>query len=322
MDREQLTGLVQLHAQGGQTTSRALWWKLEYKHWYRDLKSLKKDRKYLQERKYAFPFHGEYDGHLPYLCTRAQRGMMSYHKCSVKELRKFCKTRGLHVDTRTNWTAKDVQRLDKDSLRRILEYSDEHAKFTKFLDLPPELRLMVYEYSFDVVQGSENKDWREKVFGLEPPPIASVSKLLRREVLPQFYAPGKLTVNMTKDNNYREPREITELFGVAPLAVVEAIKNLEIVVSRGERDAKNVHIWNIRLQGNGVGHHISLQSATPTENKSKVANWLPRDQVQKLHKAFNIMLCGIKPKESGKAVKLKRSDIYLIRKAVQDTLNK
>lgn len=308
---EDLKGLVQSHRCGGHINSRKHWWKIEQNdNWQYRNNALK----HLTKRDFAFPKEG--DLYLSYLCTRAQRGMISYHKCTRTELRNFCKQRKIHISKRQNFTNEEIQTvLSKDDLRDVLEYGDEHATFPRFLELPAELRMMVYDHSLEVIEEPKNQRWREEAFNLEPPPITSVSRLLRQEALPVLYSSGILKIDMTKDNNYREPHTVTEFFGIAPLAIVEAVRHFEIIVSRGDRDRKNTVSWTIDLHHADNGTSYSLR-------RTSTAKWVPKDKRANLEEALQKMLRSMESKvESGKRLKLKRGDVYLMRKAVQSTLN-
>lgn len=101
---------------------------------------------------------------------RFERGLLAYDRSSKSELRVFVRNRGLQ-DTIPATTLKP-------KMLALLEAADNAATFDRFLELPPELRLRVYELHFDS-------------FGLvdiaEQPPIAMVSRIIRREALPLFY---------------------------------------------------------------------------------------------------------------------------------------
>ena len=61
----------------------------------------------------------------------------------------------------------------------ILEEADENMGFERLLDLPPELRVLIYGFYFDSLP-----KLREPV----QPPLSQVSRLLRQESLPVFYS--------------------------------------------------------------------------------------------------------------------------------------
>lgn len=65
---------------------------------------------------------------------------------------------------------------------KLLERADDEQRFDKFLDLPCELRLMVYEIH---LEGLELPKGPRSV---KPPPVCRASSLLREEALPLFKA--------------------------------------------------------------------------------------------------------------------------------------
>ena len=92
---------------------------------------------------------------------------MSYEGRSVDELRAFCKARGLPAKATT-----------ASRLARALEKADDLATFPRFLDLPAEIRNIIYElhfHDFDPFRGQHAQ-----------PPLTLASKQLRSEALPLF----------------------------------------------------------------------------------------------------------------------------------------
>lgn len=100
---------------------------------------------------------------------RCQRGLLSYRKCSTDELRAFCHVRALSIPARSTKVAR---------LSSVLEAADEEATFTRFLDLPVELRVKVYELHF--------RDFDRITRRHRQPPITLVPQI-RTEALPLFY---------------------------------------------------------------------------------------------------------------------------------------
>lgn len=162
---------------------------------------------------------------LPVLDSRAQRGMLIYEKCTYRELRTFCKQRGINAGTDRS--------VPKTQLIRLLETADTTCVFPFFEGLPPEMRLRIYAFSFqffrhdvqsanvkpepqlilyhmyykdpgqhnpwnttgpDMVRTSEDQQDNRaySVLKLCPPPLSHICGLLRREVLPLFYTKSTL----------------------------------------------------------------------------------------------------------------------------------
>jgi hypothetical protein len=125
--------------------------------------------------------------------------MLLYDKCSYPELHSFCEQRG--IDTGAGHTVKA-------DLVHSLEATDDASVFPSFEELPAELRLRVYCFSFQffrhetlassyIKSGARYERRAEisrdcDVFKLPPPPIARVCRLLRQEALPLFYERDRL----------------------------------------------------------------------------------------------------------------------------------
>ena len=110
------------------------------------------------------------------LYVRHQRGLISYEKVTVRELRSFAMQRGL---TSTS-TAKPTKAI----LKAQLEQADDDATFDRFSGLPPELRRQIYKQYF--ASFDESPKGASEPGG--QPPITLVSKQTRLEALPLFYS--------------------------------------------------------------------------------------------------------------------------------------
>ncbi|SMY29365.1 unnamed protein product [Zymoseptoria tritici ST99CH_1A5] len=108
------------------------------------------------------------------LAKRTQRRLRCYDGDSGKELKDFVRQRGLAAATH----------VKKRELIEVLEAADEDATFARFLDLPPELRTLIYEFHF----ASYSSDRRlGAIQSAVPPPITHISSQIRRETLQLFY---------------------------------------------------------------------------------------------------------------------------------------
>ncbi|KXS93947.1 hypothetical protein AC578_1744 [Pseudocercospora eumusae] len=113
-----------------------------------------------------------FDGsHLPrdHLCKlflRVQRGMPIYEKYPDDDLIKFCIARKI-----PNTSYKREEIISQ------LGHADESFVFTRFLDLPPEIRVEIFDFYMASLECEED---------YAPPPITLVSTLTRRESLPAF----------------------------------------------------------------------------------------------------------------------------------------
>lgn len=116
------------------------------------------------------------------LAYRAQRRLRCYDGDTKDMLRTFCRQRKL---------SNRLQGVNKPELIQALERADEVATFDRFLDLPPELRVLVYKFhynDFELRASCTNKiSSHNELTYPSPPAIAQVCSLIRRESLPCFY---------------------------------------------------------------------------------------------------------------------------------------
>lgn len=87
------------------------------------------------------------------------------------ELRLYAAQRGLTV----------APSATPNSIKVRLEQADDDATFDRFLDLPPEIRQIVYQYHFDSSLASGEPKYKYQ------PPLTMTSCMIRRETLPLFY---------------------------------------------------------------------------------------------------------------------------------------
>ncbi|KAK5701963.1 hypothetical protein LTR97_004781 [Elasticomyces elasticus] len=81
--------------------------------------------------------HRDNVARLSYLWKRFRGGLLMYQRCSFTELSEFFWQRGLD----------GPKPRSKKSLIAALEKADDQPAFERFLELPPELRAMIYEYA-------------------------------------------------------------------------------------------------------------------------------------------------------------------------------
>ncbi|KAK3653233.1 hypothetical protein LTR56_004769 [Elasticomyces elasticus] len=102
------------------------------------------------------------------LLLRSDRGLRSYEKCSKAELLELCLAQG-HARS-------DTRNVSKADLIALLE--NHEPDFPRFMELPPELRLHVYEQHLASF---------ESVGLCVPTPITAVCQTVRTEALPLFF---------------------------------------------------------------------------------------------------------------------------------------
>ncbi|KAK4628813.1 hypothetical protein CLAFUW4_07969 [Fulvia fulva] len=152
--------------------------------------------------------------------SRVERGFLDYDQCTLDELRRFCKQRQLIVPSGHDGTF--------DKFKEILQAADEVAIFNRFLDLPPELRLHIYEIYKAPLDFNH--------FSVAPP-ITFVSKLIRRAASSLFFRERLFLIH--RDQFWPPPgpmslQRVTQLFwNRAPLAFIHSLRKLEIMAPLG-----------------------------------------------------------------------------------------
>ncbi|KXS99819.1 hypothetical protein AC578_8882 [Pseudocercospora eumusae] len=102
--------------------------------------------------------------------ARIKLGLLCYDSCSTSELEKFAKARNVHDDP---------EKLSRDVLIKRLMLADDNRKFPRFMELPPELRNSIYELVM--------ADYPKPLTNPAQPPLALVSRQVRKEALSTFY---------------------------------------------------------------------------------------------------------------------------------------
>lgn len=114
------------------------------------------------------------------LLSRHGRGLLSYDAYRVDELRTFCQERGL--------LSASSSRPQKVQMILRLETADEMATFERFMNLPPELRVLTYTIYFKSLPALSQP---------VQPPISKVSTLIRKESLPTFFKTCNFVFDVT-----------------------------------------------------------------------------------------------------------------------------
>lgn len=146
---------------------------------------------------------------------RKQRGMLIYDNCNDVELRQFCQQRGIRL-LRSS--------ASREGMIACLEGADdEGTTFGKFLDLPTELQLRIYDcYKSSLGDG----------FGpfSVAPPITAVSKIVRHDAASVFFRDRMFICSLDTTGPYME--ELTRVFfDKAPLCFLEQVRRLEIMAT-------------------------------------------------------------------------------------------
>ncbi|CZT19157.1 uncharacterized protein RCC_05003 [Ramularia collo-cygni] len=319
-DTSYLARKAQLHELGGRLYFREHWWKLnDQSNRQSDARLTSLGFGFLSTRNFACIRKTSWS-RVAYLCTRAQRGMISYDKRLIGDLRQFCKERDFQM----------FKNLKKKELIELLERKDEEATFPRFMELPPELRIMIYEHSFDTSidhsGSSQWQEWRASSFYTIPPRVTYASKALRQESLPIFYTGGLLKIRMnvrqaTHGFTIKENGFATLFFAKASQATLECVKAIQVTFDCNFQETsaswlsfRDEWIVTITLPTASTPYQIT-QVSHPSRRYAPVG--LPVHQ-KLLEKSLGEILEGMVSKAKGKRTTFERGDIFEIRRAFQE----
>ncbi|KAF7191922.1 hypothetical protein HII31_06732 [Pseudocercospora fuligena] len=122
------------------------------------------------------------DAYLKHLNMRMECGLVLYETCTIEELQGFCARRGIPIPLSDSLTTPARKQR---SLITRLKTADKKTDFQRFLDLPPELRVQIYVHYFTQVRNSLPAEDKDQAFS--QPPITTVSRIIRKEALPEYY---------------------------------------------------------------------------------------------------------------------------------------
>ena len=208
------------------------------------------------------------------LVERCNRGHISYEACYVAKLRQLVKDRGLEMTL--------PRKAAKKQLVQHLEDADDRddaaqgsRNFPRFLELPPELRNVVYEYYF-------------KALGVIPqrfsqPPLCKASRELRVESLELFHEHSTFKISMTRCLLYTGDVLINKQTKLlCDNTDFTRIKHLSVELEIGSFISA-VGIWTIDLTG---GKSIANSSCKRQQEMQRVVDSImAREGLNKLRKS-------------------------------------
>ncbi|OQN99105.1 hypothetical protein B0A48_14966 [Cryoendolithus antarcticus] len=167
-------------------------------------------RQLLSERGYSVP-PSTGDHMLHKLLERSERYLPHYRSCTPVELRTFVAARHLSEGIAI------TQHTRRSTLERLLAEADEDPMFERFLDLPPELRELIYEYYFANSQDrtvdlwpkhTDDQDLQPSIMPSETtqpldtsfadlPPLLYCYHQVRAEALPVFWKCFRFSAKLT-----------------------------------------------------------------------------------------------------------------------------
>jgi hypothetical protein len=117
---------------------------------------------------------------------RNARSIPNYGACLVKELKELIRARGIDIPQSC---------VRKEALIAELQKADDEVKFTKFSQLPAELRTKVYVKYFESLGDLPLLPYQ--------PPLLLASRQIRNEALPKYYSHSTSTLGFV--TNLRTP---------------------------------------------------------------------------------------------------------------------
>ena len=106
--------------------------------------------------------------------TQAPEGLLNYDNCSLKELRAF-------IEDRTGAAANE-----REILAAHLRKMDQTRTFPRFMELPPELRVNIYEAL--LVEVLPDEDMRAMFTWFAHPPAYQADIAACRELVPDLHS--------------------------------------------------------------------------------------------------------------------------------------
>ena len=253
-------------------------------------------RKELEGTNYAFT-HLTHPVVLCWYLRRIDLGLLNYHACYTDELRRFVRDRQIETATTVHST-----------LIEALERADETLNFTRYLDLPPELRSFVYELyvaEFPCALGPCSQ-----------PPLAKTCKIIRKEMLPIFYRTVKLELELDfriKPESWcLHLSDATDRFlaRILPTSMAE-IRKLKI-------SADDLVICNITLSKDGCSYSLTVEGEMFVGLDDTMVRNEAQERVTRRHRVLDGVGNVIADTCKRSRKRLTVEDIYSVRRTLED----
>nr|OQO18784.1 hypothetical protein B0A51_13756 [Rachicladosporium sp. CCFEE 5018] len=162
-------------------------------------------RDLLEKRSYSMPLTTRGPA-LQEMLERSERHLLHYENCTTAELCGFISVRALGRELAI------TPATPRSKLKSLLMAADDNLTFSRFIDLPPELREQICEHYFDEYE----MDYKDMVktkylpnilvgpniaWYTEFPPVVYCNRQLRQEVLPLYWSRLKIDVSLFADCN-------------------------------------------------------------------------------------------------------------------------
>lgn len=239
---------------------------------------------------------------------RVDCGHMCYHAISVDELQTFARDRHVVLKDSKRWT-----------IMKALISADYKRTFEGFMDLPPELRNVVYAFylaAFDQTLQTP-----------APPPLTFVSKAVAKEVLPMFYSGKTFAITFLR-LDYDEghggkfrPTDATQHFLLRlTRESIADIRSLDVHVGTTyEKYRGDFKDWvfcrcSIELDGFAAGYRLRIEGS---EGDGFDEGERVERRRKKLQEQMEKVLDRVAEREGTK--KFRIEDIYALRTAMEIT---
>lgn len=247
-----------------------------------------------------------------------------YDRCTDEELEMYIRDRRLLIRT-TESKPKARPKPNQGRLDMIVTLydADDHPKFSRFLQLPPEIRLYVHEYYVAGFAGVLSTPTQ--------PPLARLCRTLREELLPVFY--GSCTFSLTylcpegqRSMGDLYPTTSTSIFLLAlqpvDVALIRKLK-LSFKIMDRYRKKKNDEVKAylhclISLGDSGDASDVNVEKVN---NSSHTLQRFPgghRKAERSIRKALERVIQQMCSRRG--TMRLQPTDILAMRLAVQDVL--
>lgn len=111
---------------------------------------------------------------------KVEKGLLQYKRYTTNDLHQFLRDRNV-LPGNGDWT------ISRANVIKLLEVADNNLRFVRFMELPPEIRSIIYDYAMNTntVAAIERPDTSLLIPDL--PALSHVSRLIRIESLDRFY---------------------------------------------------------------------------------------------------------------------------------------
>lgn len=195
-----------------------------------------------------------------------------------------------------------------------LEERDDNEVFTRFLDLPPELRNRVYEYY--------NAPFSKGLVVPTQPPLARTCRIIRAEVLPVFYATHVFELTLVRTDKksmgcvtFQEDNDTRNFMTRLPAGSVETVKHPKLVLQNQLPDMKSIArgmvTCSIPLDNSEPGYSADVRPSAGSLMASVLSQRLRASVRRELNRLLETL-----PKSQGKR-QFSIENIHMLRPAVE-----